>query len=409
MAGIKRGIKLDSKKITAEEPTNYSEIPDELVIPLKQHLGREAKPVVKVGDYVKKYQLLGKKDGDFSANVHASSSGEVTAVEKRPVIGGEANCIVIKTDKKDKSKRVSTKENLGENIKNAGIVGMGGACFPTHIKISPPKKCDVYILNGCECEPYLTSDLRLILEKPEEVIKGFYELMKYTRIKKGIVGVERKDAYEKLMKASKKYKSIEIKQLKAKYPQGAEKMLIHSLTGRKVPPGKIPADVGVIVNNVSTVWAVYKAIKGFPLVERVVTVSGSIHKPMNLLLRIGTKLSDIIQEEHEKVIAGGPMMGIAVSSLEAPVTKGTSGVTIIPQLTREYENCIRCSSCIDVCPMNLMPTKLATYSSTGNYKMAEDYYLYDCFECGSCTYVCPSHIPIVQLIKAAKAELKKCK
>ena len=406
MFRLKRGLKLDTKKISADNPISPALIPDELIIPLKQHLGEESKAAVKKGDYVKKYQLIGKADGEFSANIHASSSGEVIAVEKRPVIGGESTCVVIKTDKKDKAKKFKPKENLNETVKNAGIVGMGGACFPTHIKLNPSVSCDLYILNGCECEPYLTSDLRIMLEFPKDVISGFRELMKAAGIKHGIVGVENEEAYENLTKASNKYKNIEIKLLKAKYPQGAEKMLIYSLTGRKVPTGKIPADVGVIVNNVSTAWAVNLARQGMPLTERVVTISGNVGNPKNLMVRIGTKLSDIIKKDYEKIIAGGPMMGIAVPSKEVPLTKGTSGLIMISQLTRDYENCIRCSSCIDACPMNLMPTKLATYSATGNYEKANEHYLFDCFECGCCTYVCPSHIPIVQLIKAAKAELK---
>ncbi len=406
MLGLKRGVAIKNTKKSAGIKIITADIPNELVIPLRQHIGKEAKAVVKKGDYVKKYQLIGEADGNISANIHASSSGEVIAVEKRPTALGNIDCVVLKTDKKDFGEGFCTSGSNIDTIRTAGIVGMGGACFPTHFKLKSGSSCDTFILNGCECEPYLTGDLRVMIENGQEVIEGFKILMKTAGINKGIIGVESKKAYESLKEIVDLHDDIEIRLLKAKYPQGAEKMLIYSLTGKIVPCGKLPGDVGVIVNNVSTAKAVYDALNGIPLVERVVTVSGQTNNPRNLLVRVGTKFSDLIQENYEKVIAGGPMMGTAISDLNVPVTKGNGGITLMKEDKTSYENCIRCSSCIEACPMNLMPARLANYSALGMYDKAGEFYLNDCFECGTCAYVCPCRIPIVQLIKTAKHEVK---
>ncbi len=406
MLRIKKEIIFEGTKKSAKKTINSHGIPKELVIPLKQHIGKEAKPIVEIGDKVKKYQKIASADGNFSANIHASSSGEVSSIERRITCDGDLMSIVIKTDGKDEKIKPEISDSMIENIKSAGIVGMGGACFPTHIKLSPDKTCDTYILNGCECEPYLTSDLRIMIEEPDKVINGFKILMKTAGIKRGIIGVEEKDAYDSLSKYIEPSDNITIRLLKPKYPQGAEKILIYNLLGRKTPTGKIPSEVGVIVNNVSTAKAVNDAAEGLPVVERVVTVSGNSGVPKNILVKIGTKFNDILEYCSDKVIAGGPMMGRTTHTLEVPVTKGINGITLLGEEEDEYENCIRCGSCIETCPMNLMPAKLANYSSQGLYDMAKEYYLYDCFECGSCAYVCPCRIPIVQLIKTAKKEFQ---
>jgi electron transport complex protein RnfC len=314
-------------------------------------------------------------------------------------------------------------DKLKEKIKSAGIVGMGGAAFPTVVKLSPPKEkpIDTVIINGAECEPYLTADYRLMVEKPNEIIEGLKILMKVLGVNKGLVGIENNKpaAIEKMKEATKNELNIEVWALEVKYPQGAEKMLIKAITGREVPPPPgLPMDVGVVVQNVGTTIAIYEAARyGKPLIERVVTVTGEgINEPKNLLVKIGTLVSHLIDEcggfkdEGLKVIAGGPMMGFAISSLNVPVTKGTSGIVVLTEgeivHAEDFQPCIRCGRCIDICPMGLMPSMLSTYSEKGFYEGAKEYNLFDCFECGACAFVCPSKRPIVQLIRLAKSMVK---
>jgi electron transport complex protein RnfC len=300
---------------------------------------------------------------------------------------------------------------------------MGGATFPTHVKLSPPKEkpIDVVILNGAECEPFLTSDHRLMLEKPKEIIEGLRILMKILNVSNGHIGIEsnKPDAVETMTKAAAGT-GIKVWSLKVKYPQGAEKMLIKAVSGRTVPAGGLPMDVGVVVQNVGTAAAIYDAVRyGKPLIERYVTVTGrGVKEPKNFLARIGTPFSQLVEEAGglteaaAKVISGGPMMGMSQYTLDVPVIKGTSGITVLPKSevsTNGYGPCIRCGRCIDACPMKLQPSFIGLYIEKGHYEDAKAYNLMDCFECGSCSFVCPAHRPMVQWVKKAKKELAKKK
>ena len=311
-------------------------------------------------------------------------------------------------------------EQILNIIKEAGIVGMGGATFPTHVKLSPPpgKDIDTMILNGAECEPYLTSDHRLMIERPEDVVFGLMAFMKVLNVKKGFIGIEnnKPDALEAVYNAAKDKEGIEVVALKTKYPQGAEKQLIHACTGREVPSGGLPADAGVVVNNVGTAAAVANAIKkGMPLIERIVTVTGKgVKNPKNLLVKIGTSFREIIEQcggfsgTPGKVIAGGPMMGIAQYSIDVPVIKGTSGILVLTEeetMIPAPSNCIRCGKCVEVCPINLMPVYISNYSLQDKFEQAEASNAMDCIECGSCSFVCPAKRPLVDSIRVAKREI----
>jgi electron transport complex protein RnfC len=397
---------------------------------MQQHIGAPCEPVVQIGDEVKVGQKIGEAKGFVSVPVHSSVSGKVTAVEPRLYSGGMAvPCIVIESDMQNiVSDQVVPKGDLtglsAEDIKNiikeAGIVGMGGATFPTHVKLAPPpdKKVDTVILNGAECEPYLTSDHRLMLEYPENVVFGLQALMKALGVKKGYIGIEtnKPDAIEKVFEAAKDVADIEVVALKTKYPQGAEKQLIYACTGREVPSGGLPADAGVVVNNVGTAAAVAKAIKtGMPLIERIVTVTGAgVNSPKNLLVKIGTSFRDIIEQcgglkgKVGKVIAGGPMMGITQFSLDIPAIKGTSGILVLSEEEArlpEPSNCIKCGKCVETCPINLMPVNISMYSLANRHDQAEALNAMDCIECGSCSYVCPAKRPLVDSIRVSKREI----
>jgi electron transport complex protein RnfC len=387
---------------------------------------------VSIGDEVKTGQVIGQAEAFVSAPVHASVSGKVVAIGEFPnAMGRMVPSVVVENDKKDEWVELKespdylslSADELKAKIKDAGIVGMGGATFPTIVKLSPPKEkpIDVVILNGAECEPYLTADYRIMLEKPAEVVEGLKVLMKALNVSKGLIGIEnnKPDAVQKMKEAAKGEANIEVHALEVKYPQGAEKMLIDALTGRQVPSkGGLPMDVGVVVQNVGTAVAIYEAARfGRPLVERVVTVTGEgITKPSNLMVRIGTQVAHLIKEcggpkgEEAKVISGGPMMGFAIFSEDVAVTKGTSGILVLPgdQVVhaREFKPCIRCSRCIDACPMGLMPQMLSILSEAGMYEDCKEYDLFDCFECGTCAFVCPAKRPIVQLVRLAKSQTK---
>ncbi|MFZ2196726.1 MAG: electron transport complex subunit RsxC, partial [Thermodesulfovibrionales bacterium] len=374
--------------------------------------------------------VVGEAGGFVSSPVHSSVSGKVVAISEFPnAMGRMVNSVVIENDGKEEWTPLKDNpdymslppEELKEKVKAAGIVGMGGATFPTVVKLSPPKEkpIDAVLINGAECEPYLTADYRLMVERPKEVIEGLKVLMRILGVQKGYVGIEnnKPDAVAK-MKEAASGSGIEVLALEVKYPQGAEKMLIKAILGREVPPRALPMDVGVVVQNVGTALAIYEAARfGKPLIERVVTVTGEgIAEPKNLMVRIGTKASDLIEEcggfkgGVGKVISGGPMMGFALSSLDVAVTKGTSGILVIPEEgvfhAEEFGPCIRCGRCIDACAMGLTPSMLSVLSERGFYEEAKEYNLFDCFECGSCTYVCPSKRPIVQLVRLAKSMVK---
>ena len=431
-ATFERGIHPDyQKEITSNKPITSAQLPSRVVIPLSQHTGAPAKPEVNIGDEVKRGQLIGSSAGFVSAPVHASISGKVTAIaEFLHPSGRMISSVVIESDGKDES--ISFKENvdymsLGIEeiktiIKDAGIVGLGGAAFPTNVKLSPPKEkpIDMVILNGAECEPYLTADHRLMVEHPREIVEGLKIIMKTLGVNKGYIGIEenKPDALEKMREVVSKESNIEIRSLEVKYPQGAEKMLIKAIKGREVPSRGLPMDVGVVVQNVGTALAIYEAVKyGKPLIERVVTVTGKgIKEPKNLMVRIGTLISDVVGQcggfvdGAVKVIVGGPMMGFAQWSLDVPVVKGTSGILVLTEdeyvSSEEYFPCIRCGNCIDVCPMGLNPSMLSILSEKGRYEETKEYNLFDCFECGSCAFVCPANRPMVQFMRLAKSMVK---
>jgi len=423
-----------NKELSSHKPTVTAALPKRVVIPLSQHIGAPCKPTVVIGQEVKKGERIGETGGFVSAPVHASLSGKVTAIGAFPhSLGMDVPSVVIESDGKDEwvaglretpDYTLLSPEELKKMVLDAGIVGMGGATFPTHVKLSPPKEkpIDVVILNGAECEPYLTSDHRLMLEKPKEIVEGLRILMRILNVKKGHIGIEanKPDAIAAMQKAVAGSSDIEVWPVKVKYPQGAEKMLIKAVANRTVPAGGLPMDCGVVVQNVGTAAAIYDAVRfGRPLVERYVTVTGrGVKEPKNFLARIGTPFSQLIEEaggltgDAAKVIAGGPMMGMSQYNLDVPVIKGTSGILVLPRAevsTKSYGPCIRCARCIDACPMMLQPSLLGLFIEKGHYEDARDYNLMDCFECGSCTFVCPANRPMVQWVKRAKRELAKKK
>jgi len=423
-----------NKELTSHKPTVTAAIPKRVVIPLSQHIGAPTKPLVVIGQEVKKGEKIGESGGFVSAPVHASVSGKVVAIGSFPhSLGMDVPAVVIESDGKEEWAAAIKEtpdylqlspEELKKMVSDAGIVGMGGATFPTHVKLSPPKEkpIDVIILNGAECEPYLTSDHRLMLEKSTEIVEGLKILMRILGVRKGFIGIEanKPDAIEAMKKAAAGSPEVDVFAVQVKYPQGAEKMLIKAVSNRTVPAGGLPMDVGVVVQNVGTAAAIYDAVRlGRPLIERYVTVTGrGVKDPKNFLARIGTPFSQLIEEagglteDAAKVIAGGPMMGMSQYNLDVPVIKGTSGILVLPKAevsTKTYGPCIRCARCIDACPMHLQPSLIGLFVEKGHYEDAKDYNVMDCFECGSCTFVCPANRPMVQWVKRAKRELAKKK
>lgn len=419
------------KEYSNQKAIEKAENPKVVYIPLQQHIGAPASPIVQVGDSVKVGQKIGEQQGFVSCNVHSSVSGKVVAIKECEVAGGTGVCVVIENDfleKKHESVKPKgeldnlTKEEIVSIIKEAGIVGMGGATFPTHVKLSPPpdKNIDVVILNGAECEPYLTADHRLMLENPEDVVFGLRVFMKALNVKKGYIGIEvnKPDALDAIQKAAQQYKDIEVVGLEIKYPQGAEKQLIYACTGREVPSGGLPMDAGAVVNNVGTAAQVARTIKtGMPLIERITTVTGScIKNPKNLITKVGTLVSEIIEQcggfkEDKtvgKVIMGGPMMGIAQYTIDIPTNKGTSGILCLDEeesKTPKPQNCLRCGKCLSVCPAFLQPLYISAYSLKNDFENAQNYRALDCIECGSCSFVCPARRPLLQSVRNAKREI----
>jgi electron transport complex protein RnfC len=419
------------KEYSNQKPIERAADPKIVYIPLQQHIGAPSKPIVEVGDLVKVGQKIGEQQGFVSCNVHSSVSGKVIAIKEHEVAGGTGTCVIVENDFKEEIHESVkpkgeladlSKEEIVGIIKEAGIVGMGGATFPTHIKLSPPpdKKIDTVILNGAECEPYLTADDRLMVENPEDVVFGLKVFMKALNVSKGYIGIEvnKPEAIEAIKKASKLYSDIEVVSLEIKYPQGAEKQLIYACTGREVPSGGLPMDAGAVVNNVGTAAQVSKTIKtGMPLIERITTVTGScINEPKNLITKVGTIVSEIIDQcggfkenkNVRKVIMGGPMMGIAQYTIDIPTNKGTSGILCLDESesrTPKPQNCLRCGKCLSVCPAFLQPLYISAYSLKNDFENAQNHRALDCIECGSCSFVCPASRPLLQSIRNAKREI----
>ena len=416
-----------TEKLTLERSTE----PEIVTIPLHQHTGAPCEPLVKVGDIVKVGQKIGQSEAFVSAPVHSSVSGVVKSITSMRIPTGLiVDCLAIESDGMEKlHESVKPKGNLEDLspkeiikiIKEAGITGMGGAGFPAHVKFSPPpdKKMDTILINGAECEPYLTADHRLMVEEPEKIVFGLRAIMKAVGVDNGIIGIEsnKPDAIEALKEASKNEKDIRVVSLKVKYPQGDEKRLINATLGREVPSGGLPMDVGAVVSNVSTAKAIAEAItEGKPLYERVVTVTGNgINEPKNLIAKIGTPFKDLIEQcggfkegAPGKIIMGGPMMGLSQYTIDVPIIKGSGGILV---LTKEEakpahtEPCIRCGKCLEVCPVNLQPLHLSKYSLKGMFDKAEKFHALDCVECGACSYICPAKRPLVESIRMAKREI----
>lgn len=431
----KGGVHPSESKYTRDKKIEEFIDVEEVLIPLHQHTGAPNEPLVKEGDYVKVGQKIGDSKAKVYAPVHSSVSGEVKGIENVVLPTGKTSlAIKIKNDGKNEflyePKDISQVDNLSKEellniIKDSGIVGMGGAAFPTHIKLSPPpdKKIEYLIINGAECEPFLTCDFRLMIEESESIVKGIEILNKIINPIKIFIGIEDNKIeaakeLERFVKSSPINNLTEIVILKTKYPQGSEKHLIKAITGREVPSGGLPFDVGCIVQNVQTVFAIKEAVfDGKPLIERVLTVSGSgVKEQKNLRVKIGTIAEEIIKYcggingDLKKIIFGGPMTGFSSYTLNIPVLKGTSGILLFTDKeAKEYEEypCIRCGRCADACPMLLMPMLIDAYSRIELFEKAKYYGALDCIECGACAYVCPSKRHLVQSIRFAKSELLK--
>lgn len=423
---FKGGLHISGKKeLTNHLPSLPAIIPQKVYIPLWQNVGEPCYPKVAIGEHVKIGQKIGDVKGPLGAAIHASISGQVVAVEKRPLSTGKlVSCIVIENDQKEEWVELQphhnpeelSSEKIIEIIREAGLVGLGGGAFPTYFKYQKPdqKRVDLVILNGAECEPYITADHRTMLEKPQQVIDGLRYLMKCVQSPQGIIAIEenKPDAIRILEEYAAKHSNIKVVILKEKYPQGSEKYLIYACTKKEIPPGGLPIDLGIIVSNVSTAVAVTDALeKGLPLIERVVTVSGDgVKRPANYRVRIGTLFKDIVAEiggysqDSKKLIAGGPMMGTAMYTDEFPVIKGNSGITVLiekpPRLFKQ--NCVRCGKCVDVCPVFLEPTTIVRSIKKERWEEEITKSCLYCIECGSCSYICPACIPLVDYIRFGK-------
>jgi len=419
------------KARTEKSPITALAVPKQAVIPLVQHIGAPAKAVVKVGDVVKKGQLIGEAGGFVSAAVHASIGGEVKRIAPHPHrLGVPVETVTIEgngdeewAEGTDVERDVSTldADAIRAAVADAGIVGMGGATFPTHVKLSPPKNkpIDTLILNGVECEPCLTADDRLMVEAPEKVLDGGELMRRALGCERLIVAIEQNkpEAIDLMTKAVARRENVSVASLRVRYPQGAEKQLIQALLGREVPSGGLPLDVGVVVQNVATSAAVDDAVRfSRPLIERVLTVTGEKAAECgNFRVRVGTLFADIlehvgVEEGMNRLILGGPMMGLAQPSADVAVTKGTSGILLTRDVARPPSlACIRCGRCVDVCPSKLTPSRLSTLLEADLIEEAAEWNLADCIECGCCAYVCPSMRPIVQQVKYGKAELNRRK
>jgi electron transport complex protein RnfC len=430
----KGGVHPPENKLSAHQPIQQIPMPPSVAILLSQHMGAPAKALVDKGDDVKIGQLIARAEGFLSGNIHASVSGKVARIDEvQDASGYKRQAVFIDTtgDEWDETVKLDTtleKEirldgaEILKRITEAGIVGLGGATFPSHAKLTIPrgKKPECLIINGVECEPYLTSDHALMLEKGEEIMVGIQLLKKVLNVNLAHIGIEnnKPDAIVHMQRLARDFEGIKVHALKVKYPQGGEKQLIKAVKGREVPSGGLPVDVGVIVFNVGTAFAVYEAVqKNKPLVERIVTVTGkSVKQPSNFRVRIGTPISALIEaagglpENTGKIIMGGPMMGKALGNSEVPVVKGTSGILILPEEESSRSvalPCIRCAKCVTVCPMGLEPYLLMPLSQQNNFENLENEHVMDCHECGSCSYVCPASRPLLDFIRLGKSNVGK--
>ncbi len=423
------GVHPHENKLSAHQPIIQAEIPAKAIILLGQHIGAPAKPLVAKGDVVKVGSKIAEPGGFVSAAIHSSVSGKVAKIDSvvdasgyaKPAIfidveGDEWEESIDRTDTLVKTCDLSAEEII-KKIAEAGIVGMGGACFPTQVKLTPPPafKAECVIINAVECEPYLTADHQLMLEHAEEIMVGVSILMKAVKVNKAFIGIEnnKPDAIELMKKVTTGYAGIEVVPLKVKYPQGGEKQLIDAILSRQVSSGALPISVGAVVQNVGTVFAIYQAVqKNKPLFERVITVTGkSVAKPSNFLARIGTPMKQLIDacgglpEDTGKIIGGGPMMGKALVNADVPITKGSSGILIMNEQEAkrgEVQTCIRCAKCVSACPMGLEPYLLAALAVYTDFERMEKERIMDCIECGSCQFTCPANRPLLDYCRLGK-------
>lgn len=430
------GVHPHDHKISRNEAIRVFDVPEAVVIPLGQHIGAPATATVKKGDKVLVGDVIATATGFVSANIHSSVSGTVTSVDMAPdggnirkpavtitVEGDEWNPSIDRSDTLVRSCTLEAKDIIAK-ITACGIVGLGGATFPTQVKLSVPpgKKAEMLIINGVECEPYLTADYRLMIERGEELLVGCSILMRALGVEKCYIGIENNKpeaiSHLRTLISNGHYEGIEVVPLKMQYPQGGEKQLIAAITKREVPGGALPIDVGAVVQNVGTTYAVYQAVqKNRPIVDRIVTVTGKrLAQPSNLLVRIGTPINTLIEAcggmpaDTGKIINGGPMMGRAMANIDAPVTKGTSGVLLMADKDSRRERemaCISCAKCVDVCPMGLEPYLISKLSKLGLYDRLERERTTDCIECGCCSFTCPSNLPLLDYIRLGKAETMK--
>jgi len=422
----------DRKELTAALPIRRLPFPDEVILPLRQHTGRPARPVVSPGDRVERGDEIAEADGFVSSPVHASAAGTVTAIERWPHPDGSwspAVRIAVEphSAQEPRPRRVPDWTTLSppeivDAVRRAGLVGLGGAAFPTHVKLSPPedRPIDTLLINGCECEPYLTTDHRSMVEHPERVHLGIRIMLRCLGVEEAWIGIERNkpDALQAIIEALPDDLPVRVVALDVKYPQGAEKMLIEAVLGREVPSGGLPLDVGVLVQNVASVATMAEVFEtGLPLIERIVTVTGrGVRRPANLLVPVGTRLRYLIEDcggltdDAQEIVFGGPMMGAPQANLDVPICKGTTGVVVLSRdecRPPQVHPCIRCGHCLESCPVYLNPQLLGSLALAGRYEEMATQHLGDCMLCGCCSYTCPSNIPLSQLFSLARSALRR--